>query len=259
MKTPVQPARAISRTSEGSSVTSMLTAALQILSSGRSAPAKFPKIIRTGAEVVVGEDGVGLAVATELVGDLLDVSHQVGHVQPFGRQVAEVAAVVATSGGNQACCGQKGVPIQQISPRGGVVPIRSSKSGPVDGLKPVCLHVPQDISPERDSIADRQCVGMLGGLFGARNDVQTTQHDDRPSISVPSREFVGPMGEGQVYRDADDLGDRVARRWPLEQVLIPVSHVPVGRRAGGDARQGKRRGQHVLAEAGVGIPRDRTG
>ena len=35
--TPVQPASAISRTSDGSSVTSIVTAALQIFSSGRSA------------------------------------------------------------------------------------------------------------------------------------------------------------------------------------------------------------------------------
>ncbi len=35
--TPVQPASAISRTSVGSSVTSIVTAALQIFSSGRSA------------------------------------------------------------------------------------------------------------------------------------------------------------------------------------------------------------------------------
>ena len=37
MKTPVHPARAISRTSDGSSVTSRVTAALQMISSGRSA------------------------------------------------------------------------------------------------------------------------------------------------------------------------------------------------------------------------------
>ena len=66
MKTPVQPASAISRTSAGSSVTSIVTAALQIFSSGRSAGQSARRYSRSRAEVVVDEDGVGLVVGREL-------------------------------------------------------------------------------------------------------------------------------------------------------------------------------------------------
>ena len=53
--------------------------------------------------------------------------------------------------------------------------------------------------------------------------------------------------------DADDPREGVARGRTLQEVLVPVGDLPVRRRRPGDAGQGERGGQDVLAETGVGV------
>ena len=121
--TPVQPASAISRTSDGSSVTSIVTAALQIFSSGRSAGRAGAGTRGREPRLLSMKTRVGLPVGAELGDDLLDVAHVVGHAQPIGGQVAEAAAVVAAARGDQAGRGQKAPPRQQVAARRRVVAI----------------------------------------------------------------------------------------------------------------------------------------
>ena len=73
MKTPVHPARAMLRIRLGSSVTSIVTAALQILLSGRRRGTERVQIVAARSQIVVDEDRVRLVVGRELVDDLLRI------------------------------------------------------------------------------------------------------------------------------------------------------------------------------------------
>ena len=159
-KTPVQPAKAISRTSEGSSVTSIDTAALQIFSSGRKARHKRPQIVGARAEIVVDEDGVGLVLGLKFGDDLLHVAHEIRHVQPARREVAEFAAAVATARGDQAGGGQEALARQQIAARRRIVAIRPAIIAVIGLLQLAGGDVAEDLPPKLHSLAERQGVGV---------------------------------------------------------------------------------------------------
>ena len=56
--------------------------------------------------------------------------------------------------------------------------------------------------------------------------MQAAEDDLRAALAIPTGQRVGSLGEGQVDRDADDLRERLARRRPLQQVLVPVARPP---------------------------------
>ena len=133
--TPVQPARAISRTRDGSSVTSMVDGSAPDLLQRSQRPAQAAQVVGPRAKVVVDEHGVGLVVGTELLDDLLHVAHQVGHLQPVGGQVTETAAVVTAARGNQAGRGEEAVARQQVAARRRVVAVGPPVAAVIDGLQ----------------------------------------------------------------------------------------------------------------------------
>ena len=182
----MQPASAISRTSDGSSVTSIVTAALQMTSERPQRAAELPQVLGPRAEVVVDEDAVGLPVGAELGDDLLDVPDLVRHRQALGRQVAEAAAVVAAPRGDQAGRRQEAPPRQQVAARRRVVAVGTPVAPPVDRPERPRLDVAEDLRPDLDALADRQGVGVRGDLLGARQDVQPAQDDLRPALAIPA-------------------------------------------------------------------------
>ena len=215
--------------------------------------AELPQVLRPRAEVVVDEDAVGLPVGAELGDHLLDVPDLVGHRQPLRRQVAEAATVVAAPRGDQAGRRQEAPPRQQVAARRRIVAIGTPIAPAIDRPERPRLDVAEDLRPDLDALADRQRVGVRRGLLRAGQHMQPAEDDLRPALAVPARQLVGPLGERQVDRDPDDLRERLPRRRTLQQVLVPVSDLPVRRRRPGDARQRQRRRQHVLAEAGVRV------
>lgn len=56
-----------------------------------------------------------------------------------------------------------------------------------------------------------------------------------------------------MHGDADYFGRRIERRGALQQILVPITQRPVGRRCRGRRRQRERRRQDVLAEARVRV------
>jgi hypothetical protein len=53
--------------------------------------------------------------------------------------------------------------------------------------------------------------------------------------------------------DTDYLWRRIARRWPLEQILVPVSNIPVRWRGARNAGESQRGSEDVLAVTGPWI------
>jgi hypothetical protein len=93
-------------------------------------------------------------------------------------------------------------------------------------LQRATLDVAQDARPQLHAFAERERVGMRSCFAGTRQHVQTAQHDDRTMSAIERGELVGARREGQVHRDGDDLRERIDRRRPLQQVLVPVTHLP---------------------------------
>ena len=83
--------------------------------------------------------------------------------------------------------------------------------------------------------------------------MQSSQDNDRTPLAIPSRKFERAVRKGEMDGNADDLREGMARRMSLKQILVPVIDGPVLRRARGNARQSERRGQHVLAKAGMRV------
>ncbi len=216
-------------------------------------PAEPAQVVRARAEVVVDEDGVRLAVGQELVDDLPRVAHPVRHREALGRQVAEAAAVVAAARRDEARRREEARVREQVAARGRVVAVRARVVSAVDGSQRARVDVAEERAPDLHALADDERVGVRRALLRARDDVQAAEDDLRAAFAVPARECEGAPGEGQVDGDADDLREGVGGRRALQEVLVPVADGPLGRRRGRDARQRERRGQHVLAEAGVRV------
>jgi hypothetical protein len=85
--------------------------------------------------------------------------------------------------------------------------------------------------------------------------VQSSQDDARTAAPIPGGQGVGAPRKRQMDRDSDDVRRGLARRRPLEEVLVPVLHGPIGRGCAGDAGQREGGGQDVLAEARMRILR----
>lgn len=219
----------------------------------RERPAEAEEVLRVGAEVVVEEDGVRLARREPLVDDLRRLLHAPRHLHALRRQVAEVAAVVAAARRQEARGRQERLPREEVAPRRRGIGVRRREGGAVDGLEGAALRVGEDPRPEGNAVADREGVGVQGRLVGAGRDVEAAQDDERAPLAVPARELVRPAREGEVDRDADDGRERLVRRRPLEEVLVPESDHPAGRCRARDARERERRRQDVLAEARVRV------
>jgi hypothetical protein len=83
--------------------------------------------------------------------------------------------------------------------------------------------------------------------------VQAAEHDLAAAAAIPARQVEGAVGESQVDSDADDFGQGRTRRRAVEEVLVPVTNLPVRRGGGGEAGQGESGGEDMLAEAGIRI------
>ena len=221
--------------------------------------AKAHEVVGIRAKIVVGEDGVRLAIAADLINDLLGIAHLIRLMQPLGGEVAEPAAVVAAASGNDAGGGEEAVARHQVAARRRAVAIGFAIIAEVGLLERAGLDVAKDLRPELDSLADGQRIGVGRGLFGAGEDVESAEDDDGAAIAIPPGQLIGAVGEGEMDADADNLGEAVARRGTLEEVLIPDADVPIRRRGAGDAGEGEGGSEDVLAEAGVGGPWGRTG
>ncbi len=221
----------------------------------RERPAEAAQVLRVRAEVVVDEDGVGLARREPLGHDLRRLLHAPRHADAARREVAEVAAVVAAARRHQARRRQERLPREEVAARRRGVAIRGAEVGPVDGLESPVLGVGEDPRPERDAVADRDRVGVRRRLVGAGRDVEAAEDDEGAALAVPAGELVRPLRERQVDGDPDDPRERLVRRRPLEEVLVPEAHVPAFGRRGRDARERERRREDVLAEARVRVLR----
>jgi len=117
------------------------------------------------------------------------------------------------------------------------------------------LEVSKRVSPDRDAFAERDRIGVRRDLVGTREGMKSSEDDLRSTCTVPGRELVRTLGEGQMDGDADDRRQRIARRGTCKEILVPVLDRPRLRGARRDARQGETRGQNVLAEARVRVLR----
>jgi hypothetical protein len=111
----------------------------------------------------------------------------------------------------------------------------------------------EDSGPELNSIADCYRIGVLCGLFRTGQHVQASKYDATALLSVPIGELVGTTSECQVDGDSDHLGDRINRRWPLEEIFIPVSDFPIRGGRACNAREGETRSQNVFAVTGARV------
>jgi hypothetical protein len=120
-------------------------------------------------------------------------------------------------------------------------------------LQRALLHVVEDPGPELNSIADCYRIGVLRSLVGTGQHVQASKYDAAALLSVPVSELVGTTSECQVDGDSNHLVDRINRRWPLEEIFVPVSDFPIRGGRAGDAREGETRSQNVLAVTGARV------
>jgi hypothetical protein len=94
---------------------------------------------------------------------------------------------------------------------------------------------------------------MRRTFLRTRENVKPSQDYLGATRAVPIGQLVGTPRKGQMYGNADHLGQRARRGSSMQQVFVPVLDAPMIRRGCGQAGQGETWGQHVLAEARVGI------
>src|SRR5262249_52261081 len=75
----------------------------------------------------------------------------------------------------------------------------------------------------------------------------------RPPRPKPIRQLKRPPRERQVHRNPHHPRKRLNRRRPLEQILIPIPHLPPRRRRRRDRRQRQRPPPHVFAVACISV------
>ncbi len=216
-------------------------------------PAQPPQIPAIGAEIVVGEDDVGLLLIANLRRHALDSANRVRLADPGRGEIAERAAVVAAARGVDAGGGQKAAARENLPAWNWREVIGGVVVGAIDPPELPGFDVPEDSRPDRHAVADGDGIGVCGRLIGTGSDVQAAENDDGAALTIPTRQLIGAAGKCQMHRDADDLRKWLARRRPLEQVLIPVAHAPVGGRGGRDAGQSQRRRKRVPAETRPGV------
>jgi hypothetical protein len=164
--------------------------ALQILSSQPQRAAEGAKVVGARAQVVVDEDGVGLAALRELGDDLRRVAHLIRQVEPVGREVAEAAAVVAAARRDQARGREEAVARQQRAARRRVVaigPARAPVLAAVERLQPAGLDVGEELRPDLHAVADHERVAVRPALVGTRQHVQPAEHDLRRGGGTTAR------------------------------------------------------------------------
>ena len=118
-----------------------------------------------------------MSAGPKLRNDLLDITHQVGHVQPIRREIAETAAIVATPCSDQTSRGQKAASRQKIAARRRVVTIGPTIATVIDGLQYAGFHVAENLRPQMDSLPYRQSVGVWSSLVGTRQHMQSAEDD----------------------------------------------------------------------------------
>ncbi len=192
-------------------------------------PAQRLQVFRPRTKVVVDEHAVRFFAGRELLGDMLDVSHLVGHHQPLRRQVAEPTAIVAAACGDEA--GRREEPASRKNPpaRRRIEPVGTAICRDVTVFQCPSLKVAQDLGPELNTITDRDHIGVRSNVLRTAQHVQPSKHNHCTSLAKPASELVSPAGKRQVHRDAHDGRERVRRWRPLQQVLVPIADVPVGR------------------------------
>ena len=93
---------------------------------------------------------------------------------------------MAAPRGDQAGGGQEPAAGKQVAARRRVVAIGAPVAPAVDRPERPRLDVAEDLRPDLHALADRQGVGVRGGLLGARQDVQPAQDHLRPPLAIPA-------------------------------------------------------------------------
>ena len=66
--------------------------------------------------------------------------------------------------------------------------------------------ISQELRPGIFTGAEKDGVGVFGGFFRERGDVQTTQHYVSATLAVMVRDSIGPVGRRYVDLDYDHVG-----------------------------------------------------
>ncbi len=211
------------------------------------------QIVGSRTQVIVDEHNVGLAIAHDLFDHLLHLPHSIRHMETVGRQIAKATAVVASPRRNHARRSQERVTRQHRSPCRRVQRIGSSEIAFIARAQAIRLDVPENDRPQLHAVSDRYGVGVLLRLVGTRQHMQAAQNDKRTASAIPGSQLVCPACEGQMDGDTDYLWRRIARRRPLEQILVPVSNIPMRWRGARNTGESQRGSEDVLAVTGPWI------
>src|ERR1039457_5340566 len=126
------------------------------------------------------------------------------HSQTVGGQIAEAAAIVAATRGDEARGGQKTLSRQHLPARRRVEVIPSLKFGFIMRLQFAAFNVMQNFRPELYAVADGNGIRMESAFLRARLHVHSAEHNLAATRAIPVRQFVSPLRKSQMHGDADN-------------------------------------------------------
>src|SRR5262245_41288349 len=118
------------------------------------------QVVAPRSEIVIDEHRIRFAIGGKLFGNLLRTLHAIRHTQARGGQIAESAAIVTTTRGDEAGRGEETAPRKNRSPRRRVVGVFILVRGYVTRLKTPVFDITHNARPQLDSITQRQRVGV---------------------------------------------------------------------------------------------------
>ena len=104
----------------------------------------------------------------------------------------------------------------------------------VTWLETSVLDVSENPGPEFDAVADCNGIGVWGGFVRAADCVLAPKDHLGSASTVPLCQLISPIGEGKMHGNSNYLRKGLGRRGALEEILIPVSDVPVRWSGGGN-------------------------
>ena len=160
---------------------------------------------------------------------------------------------MAAAGGDQAGGGEKTAARQEGAPRRRVLAIFILIGCGIAGRQAPGFHIGEDARPKLNAVTQRQRIGVRSAFFRTGENVQSPQNHLGAAAAIPARQLKCAAGEGEMHADSHHFGRRRGGRPAVQQVLVPILHPPIGRGGGGQAGEGQRRREHMLAEAGIRI------